>query len=70
MKLWRSATEEEDSCSKVSLVFDKLKVDGKLYVWDTLRNCRVALSRSTASAQPEHLPYQSTQGATRKGTKK
>lgn len=52
-KLWRSTAEERKTGSKVSLHFDKLKVDGKLYVRDALRNCRTELSQSTASAQPE-----------------
>ncbi|XP_070388864.1 protein unc-13 homolog C-like isoform X2 [Dermacentor albipictus] len=69
-KLWRSAAEAKDSGSKVSLIFDKLKVDGKLYVWDTLRNCRVELSQSTASAKSQPLPSQSTHATTRQSAKK
>ncbi|XP_077523665.1 uncharacterized protein LOC144134690 [Amblyomma americanum] len=40
-KLWRSAAEEKNNGSKVSLRFDKLKVDDRLYVWDATRNRRI-----------------------------
>lgn len=65
-KLWRSTAEERKTGSKVSLHFDKLKVDGKLYVRDALRNCRTELSQSTASAQPEKSTSRFTRATARK----
>lgn len=65
-KLWRSAAEERSSSSKVSHRFDNLKIDGRLYVWDALRKCRVELSKSTAPAQPELSSSWSTRANTRK----
>lgn len=55
-RLWRSATVEKANGAKVSLVFDKLKVDDKVYIWDQLLNCRVEITRSDAQTQrgPDH----------------
>ncbi|KAH9359721.1 hypothetical protein HPB48_011077 [Haemaphysalis longicornis] len=69
-KLWRSAAKEKGSGSKVSLRYDKLKVDDRVYVWDAARNCRVELSKSSAPAQPELSSKRSTRANTRKRDKK
>ncbi|KAH9378823.1 hypothetical protein HPB48_010825 [Haemaphysalis longicornis] len=43
-QLWRSAADEKAQGAKVSLVFDKLKVDGKMFVWDPVQNSRVEVA--------------------------
>ncbi|XP_077537193.1 uncharacterized protein LOC144149458 [Haemaphysalis longicornis] len=43
-KLWASAKAERDSGVKVDLLFDKIKINGKLHQWDDLLNKRVPLS--------------------------
>lgn len=45
-KLWQSAKEDRDNGAKVTLVFDKLKIDDDLYVWDEAKNARVSLRRA------------------------
>lgn len=69
-KLWRSAAQDKSSGSKVSLRYDKLKVDDRLYVWDATRNCRLELPKSTATVQPELSSHRSTRVNTRKRDKK
>ncbi|KAH9374442.1 hypothetical protein HPB48_017096 [Haemaphysalis longicornis] len=43
-KLWASAKAERESGVKVALLFDKIKINGKLHQWDELLNKRVPLS--------------------------
>lgn len=45
-KLWHSAEGDKATGCKVSLVYDKLKFDGKTFVWDAQPDHRVELSRS------------------------
>lgn len=49
-QLWRSAAGEKAQGAKVSLVFYKLKVDGKMFVWDPVQNARVEVFKATAAA--------------------
>lgn len=41
--LWESAKAERDSRKRVTLIHDKIKIDGKLFGWDEAKNARVAL---------------------------
>lgn len=43
-KLWASTEGERSSGVKVTLLFDKIKINGKLHQWDELLNKRVPLS--------------------------
>lgn len=43
-KLWASAEAERARGVKVALMFDKIKINGKLHQWDELLNKRVPLS--------------------------
>ncbi|XP_075752613.1 uncharacterized protein LOC142818127 [Rhipicephalus microplus] len=45
-KLWQSAKKDRDNGAKVTLVFDKLKIDDDLYVWDEAKNARVSMRRA------------------------
>nr|XP_037287721.1 uncharacterized protein LOC119180694 [Rhipicephalus microplus] len=45
-KLWQSAKEDRDNGAKVTLVFDKLKIDDDLYKWNEAKNARVSLRRA------------------------
>ncbi|XP_075742505.1 protein partner of snf isoform X2 [Rhipicephalus microplus] len=50
-KLWHSAAQDRAEGLKVSLIYDKLKVDGKLYVWDSQHNRRVRMTKSVTPTQ-------------------
>lgn len=50
-KLCKSAAEDKAKGAKVSLVFNKIKLDGKLYAWDTEQNCRIEQTRSRVTSQ-------------------
>lgn len=59
-KLWHSAAQEKAEGLKVSLIYDKLKVDGKLFVWDPHHNRRVRMAKPVTPAQrhPENQTKQ------------
>lgn len=44
-KLWRSLKAEWERGDKVTLAFDKLKINDQLYVWNEAENSRVLLDR-------------------------
>lgn len=50
-RLWHSAAVEKTNGAKVSLLFDKLKVDDKVYIWDELSNQRLEVTRRDAQAR-------------------
>lgn len=50
-KLWKSAAGDKAKGAKVSLVYDKIKIDGKLYVWDAEKNCRIEQTKLRAISQ-------------------
>lgn len=50
-KLWHSAAQDRAEGLKVSLIYDKLKVDGKLFVWDSQHNRRVRMTKSVTPTQ-------------------
>nr|XP_054926133.1 uncharacterized protein LOC129384598 isoform X2 [Dermacentor andersoni] len=47
--LWQSAKLEKKAGSKISLVYDKLKIDGRYYKWDAALNSRTLIERNNRS---------------------
>lgn len=45
-KLWNSAKENRDRREKVQLVFDKIKINGSLFVWDDIKNDKIPLQKN------------------------
>lgn len=46
-KLWDSARESKRKGDKVVLTFDKIKINGQIFIWDDTANARVPLYTST-----------------------
>lgn len=43
-KLWQSSKAERDAGDRVTLLFDKLKVNDQLYLWNDVQKCRLPLN--------------------------
>lgn len=56
--LWHSALNARAKGTKVRLSFDKLKVDGKVYIWDPVKNARRDISQK--EGLPRNTPSTST----------
>lgn len=44
-KLWESSKSDRDKGEKVTLVYDKIKINGQVYVWDEHKQARVATGK-------------------------
>lgn len=50
-RLWDSAIENRKKGDKVTLIYNKLKINNTLYVWDAEKQTRIALSQPKPSRQ-------------------
>lgn len=55
-KLWLSSVEERVNGSKVSLQYNKLFVNGNVYIWDTKTSTRqpILSTRASVAAKATH----------------
>lgn len=51
-KLWHSAADERANGVKVSRLYDKIKIDEKIFAWDYVNNRRIEVTSSTSAQKP------------------
>ncbi|KAH9367408.1 hypothetical protein HPB48_004003 [Haemaphysalis longicornis] len=51
-KLWHSAADERANGVKVSRLYDKIKIDEKIFAWDSVNNRRIEVTSSTPAQKP------------------
>ncbi|XP_077519803.1 uncharacterized protein LOC144129518 [Amblyomma americanum] len=57
-KLWDSTSEIRAAGGKVQLVYDKIRINGELFLWDSASNGRIPTSRPTVDAHNPPSPPQ------------
>lgn len=51
-KLWHSAADERANGVKVSRLYDKIKIDKKIFAWDSVNNRRIEVTSSASAQKP------------------